>query len=282
MVPVSPSSSSTEHPDADDPAVRMLLSALSQRGRRIVSRRDEFAIEIVGGAVVSASVEPRAVALMRTAGWLTALDDGASILSPEGRSQVRRMKSSPSPAESGAGKSPPPPDAPSGTSRQHHPVSSSLTWLRSRRDKFGQPLLSATACEAAERLSADFHRAGMSPRLTVDWEAIPRTRDESRGARDGARQQRDGTVAAGDRVRTALAALPSELVGLVVDVCLFDLGLLEAEERSGAPQRSSHFLLRIALNELARHYGLLPRTGGCWDVPRRTRHWGAAGYRPKV
>ena len=280
MVPVSQAIHSDDTA-ADMLVVRQLLKLLSQRGRRIVRDGDTFRLEAVDKVSTMAGIERSAIEFMNAAGWLTAIDDQAMILSPDGRAQVRGMKSAPSPVEAGAGSSAPLPDAPRSARRQQ-PVSSSLAWLRARRDKFGQPMLSAPACEAAERLHADFHRAGMSPRLTVDWEAIPRTRDESRGAPGGAREQRDGTVAAGDRVRIALASVPNDLVGLVVDVCLFDLSLQAAEERVGAPQRSSHFLLRVALNELARHYGLLPRLGGSWEVPRRAQHWGASGYRPKM
>ena len=262
--------------------VRSILIALSRRGRRLVRNGGESCVANVDETVVIPVADQATVAFINASGWLTAIDDRTSILSPAGRTQVRSMRSGPSPAEAGAGRSSQElPRIPS-TQRQRQSASGSLAWLRARRNKYGEPLLSAQAYDAAARLASDFHRAGMSPRLTVDWEAIPRSRDESRGAPGGAREQRDGTVAAGDRVRQALAAVPTELVGLVVDVCLFDLGLQEAEERVGAPQRSSHFLLKIALNELARHYGLLPRLGGSWDVPRRAQHWGAAGYRPKI
>lgn len=276
--------------DADglpaEPAIRTALRALAQRGTKLHLGAEGGVITAQrnGKTAAIAWLARDAVQGLAAVDWLTACDTATFILSPVGRDIVRRLKAAPSPAAAGAGASPPPPPAAplSAQATTVPDVAGSLAWLRARRDKGGQPYLSAEAFQAGERLRAEFHRAHMNPRVTVDLDAVPRTRDEQRGAAGGMRDIPDSRAAAAERVRRALAAVPAELSGLMLDVCCHDLGLQVAEIRHGAPQRSAHFLLKIALNELARHYGLLPPAQSTWAVPARTRHWGTDDFRPKI
>lgn len=48
---------------------------------------------------------------------------------------------------------------------------SPLGWLRSRRDKSGEPLISEAQYEAGERLRVDFTVGQLSPRVTMSWDA---------------------------------------------------------------------------------------------------------------
>lgn len=91
----------------------------------------------------------------------------------------------------------------------------------------------------------------------------------------------DRVVAAQERVRRALAAVGPELSGILIDVCCHLKGLEDAERLAGWPRRAGKTVLQLALQSLARHYGLV-RDGPAAAVsqPARVRHWGAPGYRP--
>jgi hypothetical protein len=91
---------------------------------------------------------------------------------------------------------------------------------------------------------------------------------------------RDDVIAAKERVRRALAAVGPELSGVLIDICCELKGLEEAERAQGWPKRAGKVVLQIALDRLARHYGLgvgegRARRGGL-------RHWGSEDYRPTL
>lgn len=65
-------------------------------------------------------------------------------------------------------------------------------------------------------------------------------------------------------------------------MCCHMKGLEMIEKASRWPQRSSKIVLGIALQLLARHYGLLRETGPGCGTAARIRHWGADDYRPSV
>ena len=55
------------------------------------------------------------------------------------------------------------------------------------------------------------------------------------------------------------------------------------EKAAGWPQRSGKVILQIALQRLARHYGLLHDAPVAEARrPTRVRHWGAEDYRPRA
>lgn len=160
------------------------------------------------------------------------------------------------------------------------PSESPLAWLRRRRDKSGEPMISAAQYEAGERLRADFERALLMPRLTVDW---------NRAASGGSRHVRspafaldlnDSALAARQRVNHALGALGPELASVMVDVCCHLKGLEQLERSAGWPQRSAKIVLSFGLSALARHYGIERQKTHAG--PARVLHWGAEGYRPEL
>ena len=154
-----------------------------------------------------------------------------------------------------------------------------LAWLARRKDKDGQPLISAEQLTAGERLRRDYTFAMLMPRVTASYSAVPASGSRA-GFGDGA-DMSDNVVAARERVNRALAAVGPELSGVLVDVCCHLKGLEMVERASGWPQRTSKIVLGIALQNLARHYGLLREATGVRGSGG-IRHWGADGYRPSV
>jgi hypothetical protein len=158
---------------------------------------------------------------------------------------------------------------------------SPIAWLRRRKDRNGDPMISQTQFEAGERLRGDFWFAQMTPRTTTNWSSLS---PQQRGRRYGAARQSgtdilDSAAAAAERVRRALSSVGPELSGVLIDVCCHLKGLEEAERAAGWPQRSAKIVLQLALTRLARHYGLEVRPAS--RALGIVRHWGSEDYRPQ-
>jgi len=135
---------------------------------------------------------------------------------------------------------------------------SPLVWLARRKRTDGRPLIEPHQLQAGERLRADFTLAQMMPRTTSNWHAAVagRRRDPSEA------HLTDRVIAARQRLRHALDATGPELSGLLIDICCFlkKLDVVESERRW--PSRSAKVVLQLALERLARHYGLCAEIRG--------------------
>lgn len=147
---------------------------------------------------------------------------------------------------------------------------SPLAWLATRRGRDGQPFLEAAEIQAGERLRLDLTRAGLLPRTTMDWSRL------GTGASAGTRaafSYSDALIAARQRVKAALVAVGPDFSGLLVDVCGFLKGLETVEHERQWPPRTAKVVLRLALRQLARHYGLQSRSHGPRGAPMQS--WAA-------
>jgi hypothetical protein len=151
----------------------------------------------------------------------------------------------------------------------------SLRWLGRRKDKGGRPLVPEAQLQAGERLAADFWHGQLLPRTTANWSTLAPGRRSRRTTPGVGVEMSDAVVAARERVARALDAVGSELAGILVDVCCYDIGLEAAGLAAGWPRRAARVVLDLALTRLARHYGLIAP-----ERPARLRHWGDADYRP--
>lgn len=154
---------------------------------------------------------------------------------------------------------------------------SPLAWLARRKDREGRSFLDAAQLEAGERFRRDIEQAQLLQRVTANWEA------SINAARQGADAGAVSEVAIDARRRLARAvdATGPELAGLLTDVCGYLKGLEIVESERGWPPRSAKVVLKIALDRLARHYGLAIEARGR-DRAESLLHWGAEDYRPRV
>jgi Domain of unknown function (DUF6456) len=144
---------------------------------------------------------------------------------------------------------------------------SPLAWLARRKGRDGQPLIHVTQFQAGERLRGDFTRAQMTPRVTANWD--PSVAQGRRG-QAGSGTFTDAAVAARQRLRGALDAVGPEFAGLLLDVCCFLKGLEDIERERRWPPRCGKVVVQLALDRLARHYGLAEQARGRARAPIRT------------
>jgi hypothetical protein len=155
---------------------------------------------------------------------------------------------------------------------------SPLAWLHRRKGKDGEPLIDAAAFAAGERMRRDLTVAAMLPRVTANW-AAPVAKN-ARGAQ-GPAAAGDAVIAARQRVSLALAAVDGELAGLLIDVCGFLKTLDTIERERSWPRRSAKIVLRLALRQLAAHYGMEAQARG-HARSKGIEHWLAQGARPAM
>lgn len=156
---------------------------------------------------------------------------------------------------------------------------SPLGWLARRRGRDGRPMVDKVQLIAGERLRLDFTRAQMTPRVTSDWSGSG-GRGSRRAASAPGLTVSEATIAAKARLDGALAAVGPEFSGLLLDVCCFLKGMEQVEGERGWPARAAKVVLGLALDRLARHYGLATRAQGPDRV--RGRGWIAPGARPTI
>jgi len=151
---------------------------------------------------------------------------------------------------------------------------SPLSWLRTRKDKAGRPLISDAQYLAGERLRIDFERAMLARRTTMNWDMA------AAGGRGGnvSAEMSDGALAARERYMRALDAVGPELGSILAQVCCLAAGLEQAERMLNLPQRSGKAVLGLALTALARHYGLIETPKGRGGISG----WGLPDYRPGI
>ena len=149
---------------------------------------------------------------------------------------------------------------------------SPLAWLARRKGRDGQPLIQPVQFEAGERLRGDFTRAQLTPNITSSWDPA---RAGGRRGQGGGATFTDAVVAARAQLRRALDTVGPEFAGVLLDVCCFLKGLEDIERERRWPPRTGKVVLQLALDRLARHYGLAEEARGHASAPIRT--WLEAG-----
>ena len=154
-----------------------------------------------------------------------------------------------------------------------------LGWLRRRKGTDGKPLISQVEYDSGERLREDFTRAQLTPSLTVNWSAVEDRTHKQAGGSAGPANIYDAALAAKKRFDAAIGAVGPGLGDLLIETCCHLNGLERSEQAFGWPRRSGKVVLQIALDRLARHYGLIA-------TPRKSsngvRSWAGLDAVPKM
>jgi hypothetical protein len=113
--------------------------------------------------------------------------------------------------------------------------------------------------EAGERLRRLVERARLGPRVTMSYDPA---RIGGGGHANIAGEISDTAVEARQKLDAIARSLPADCAGVLFDVCGLLKGLQVVESERGWPRRSAKLVLRIALEELARHFGLVEMAKG--------------------
>lgn len=128
---------------------------------------------------------------------------------------------------------------------------SPLQILARRRERDGSRFLTQPQIAAGERLREDFELAQLGPRVAQNWDRFM-TAGIDAGRNVGGLG--GGSEAARNRVALALRDLGPGMGDLVLRVCCFLEGIEATERRLGWSARSGKIVLRLALQQLDRHY----------------------------
>lgn len=129
--------------------------------------------------------------------------------------------------------------------RSAQSIESPLGWLHARG------IVSERQFMAGERLRVDFTIAGLAPRVTMRWDAMPRA-PHMIDDLDPVLAQ----IAAKDRFHDAIAATGQGLGDILWRVVCAGEGLEMAERGLGWPRRAAKLVLTMALDRIADHYKL--------------------------
>lgn len=125
-------------------------------------------------------------------------------------------------------------------------VESPLGWL------YARGMVSRRQFEAGEQLRSDWERSGLSPRITMQWDAAPigRNRGGSTSGCDPAAAQIDSRR----RFEAAVDSAGPGLSDILWRVVCSGEGMREAETALGWPARAGKLVLSIALDRVASFY----------------------------
>lgn len=123
---------------------------------------------------------------------------------------------------------------------------SPLGWLLARG------LVTQRQFDAGERLRADWERAQLAPRLTMNWQSAPasRTRSGATAAPDLSGAQLD----AKRRFEAAVASAGPGLADILWRIVCAGEGMRDAESALGWPARAGKLVLSLALDRVADYY----------------------------
>ena len=160
---------------------------------------------------------------------------------------------------------------------QFNDFESPLYRLHSRQLANGRKYLDEHEFAAGERLRIDFERGQLQPNVTSNL-GISSGRSKGGGHYKSA-EISDFAIDARNRFRAAVTNLSPELADVAIDICCFLKGFETVEREKQWPPRSAKLMLKTALAELSRHYGL---SSDCRRSVAEIVGWGEDGYRPSI
>lgn len=138
--------------------------------------------------------------------------------------------------------------------RENHQVNigdTAIGWLVGRKDRHGNPYITAEMLESALRFQSDCELAGFGRIATSDPTASPPGRHRRLSELPDPSSQ---SLDARRRVDRISRDLGPSLADLLIRTCCFGEGLEQIESANAWPRRSGKLVLKIALERLASHY----------------------------
>lgn len=129
---------------------------------------------------------------------------------------------------------------------------SPLGWLRKRKNKNGEHLISLDQFEAAERFRIDYEMSMHSKSMTANYDGVPISKRAKSGTSDLSFTERQ--LDAKKRYDKAVSAMGSGLSDSLIRLCCHLEGFEAAEKSLGWPSRSLKLVMIMALDRLAHHY----------------------------
>lgn len=158
------------------------------------------------------------------------------------------------------------------TAQRINPNESPLTRLAAADPSF----LDAHHIATGERVRRLVERALLRKSVTMSYSG---TAVASNSPRTGA-DVPDLAIDARRKLNEIYDVLPGECAGAVVDICGYLKGLHQVEIERGWPRRSGKLLLRVGLEQLARHFGI--STVAVGRTTSRNRAWMDDGAHPAM
>jgi hypothetical protein len=149
------------------------------------------------------------------------------------------------------------------------PEESSLLRLASARNG-EEAFLAPHHLAAANRFERLIARAMLGPRLTMSYDPA-RASGGQRGTGNAVVEMTDTAAEARQKLNRLASGLPRDCWNVVFDVCGMGKGLQTIETERAWPRRSAKLVLRVALDQLAGEFGLLPHVAG--SAGGATRNW---------
>lgn len=125
-------------------------------------------------------------------------------------------------------------------------VESPLGWL------FARSLITRRQLDAGEQLRSDWERAGLSPGVTMKWDAAPIGRQ--RGGSSAGLDLSAAQIDARRRFEQAIEAAGPGLSDILWRVVCAGEGMRDAESSLGWPARAGKLVLTLALDRIADYY----------------------------
>ena len=125
-------------------------------------------------------------------------------------------------------------------------IESPLGWL------FARDMISRRQLDAGEQLRGDWQRAGLSPGVTMKWDAAPSGRQ--RGGSSAGIDLSGAQIDARRRFDGAIAAAGPGLSDILWRVVCAGEGMRDAETALGWPTRAGKLVLVLALDRIADYY----------------------------
>ena len=129
--------------------------------------------------------------------------------------------------------------------------------------------------EAARRVEKLVELAQMRQRTTMSYD--PTRVGDTSGSSCVGPELGERAIDARNALNLCLGKLPSDCADVVLDVCGLQKGLQLVEQERRWPRRSAKMILRVGLEQVAAHFGLIASVTG--SQSNKPRQWMQHGFR---